>query len=98
MNRIKDLINSAGGRFVSVAFIKSDNTRRRMTVQPAKLKHHLKGRDASERHQRAAETRRKRHPHLMPVWDVQARAIRSVNLATVETVTMDGPTHDFRNA
>ena len=25
----------------------------------------------------------------MPVWDVQARAIRSVNLSTVETVTLD---------
>ena len=68
---------------------------RRMTVQPAAICHHVKGADASPRASRAAETRAQRHPNLLPVWDTEAQAIRSVNLATVSRIAVYGTVHTF---
>lgn len=89
------LIARAGGRFCAVTFIKADGSRRVMRVQPAALKLHVKGDAASEAGRKAAATRAERHPHLMPVWDADAKAPRSVNLATVLTIKVDGARHDF---
>ena len=89
------LIASAQGRFCVVTFIKADGTRRVMRVQPAALKFHVKGEAASEAGRKAAETRAQRHPNLLPVWDAEAKAPRSVNLATVLTIKVDGATHTF---
>ena len=55
----------------------------------------VKGDDATPSARKAAETRRERHPHLLPVWDADKRAIRSVNLSTVTRITVDGHTHRF---
>ena len=90
------LIESAAGRFASVVFTKKDGSQREMRVQPAKLKFHVKGSAASEAAQRAVETRKARHPHLLPVWDVEASAPRSVNLATVSRIAVDGAVHEYR--
>ncbi|MEM6890770.1 MAG: hypothetical protein AAF636_21945 [Pseudomonadota bacterium] len=90
------LIESAKGRFVSVVFTKKDGSLREMRVQPAKLKFHVKGKAASEAAQRAVETRKARHPHLLPVWDVEASAPRSVNLATISRIAVDGAVHQYR--
>lgn len=92
----RELIESAGGRFASVVFTKKDGSRRQMRVQPAKLKYHVKGDAASEPAQRAVETRKARHPNLLPVWDVEASAPRSVNLATVSRIAVNGAVHEFR--
>lgn len=89
------LIASAGGRFASVVFIKKDGTRRVMRVQPARLKFHVKGATASEAAQRAVETRARRHPYLMPVWDAEACAPRSVNLETVSRIAVNGAVHEY---
>ncbi|MEL7258416.1 MAG: hypothetical protein AAFN80_11335 [Pseudomonadota bacterium] len=43
----RDLIASAKGRFATVVFIKKDGTRRQMRIQPATLKKHVKGAEAS---------------------------------------------------
>lgn len=90
------LIASSAGRICAVTFTKADGTLRRMKVQPAKLKLHVKGDKASPAGRKASATRAARHPHLMPVWDVEAQAPRSVNLATLQSATISGETHQFR--
>lgn len=86
----RDLLLSAGGRFCAVTFTKKDGTLRKMQAQPAALGVRLKGVTAREAAQRAAHTRQERHPHLLPVWDVKARAPRSITLATVSRIAANG--------
>lgn len=97
MEAKRKMIAAAKGRFVSVTFTKKDGSERHMRIQPATLKHHLIGETASESAHKAAQTRAERHPHLMPVWDAEARAPRSVNLATISRIAVDGRVHDFRH-
>lgn len=92
------LIASAGGRFCMVEFIKADGSRRAMRVQPAALKFHVKGDTASDAGRKAAAARAERHPNLLPVWDADAKAPRSVNLATVLSIKVDGISHNFAGA
>lgn len=91
----KSLIESAKGQFCSVTFIKKDGTRRVMTIQPAKLKFEVKGPDGSESHRRGAETRASTHPNLFPVWSVDSKGIRSINLDTVESIKVGGKEFAF---
>lgn len=91
----RDLIAQAGGRFCAVTFRRKDGTLRRMQVQPAALARRVKGPLASEPARRAAATRAARHPHLLPVWDVRARAPRSIDLRTVSRIAVDGRVHRF---
>ncbi|MDA8746645.1 hypothetical protein N9M66_00355 [Litoreibacter sp.] len=91
----RELIESAKGRFCSVTFIKADGSERTMKVQPSALKFHVKGEAASEASKKAVATRKSRHPHLLPVWDVEAQAVRSVNLATIQTIALDGLAHAY---
>lgn len=95
---MRALINKAGGRYAGVVFIKKNGERRTMNVQPAKLKFHVKGDKASEQAQRAAKTRAENNPHLMNVWDVTKKAPRSINLNTVERITVDGETFEYGKA
>lgn len=78
----------------TVTFIKADGTRRIMRTEPGKLT--IKGEKATNAGQRATKTRKARHPNLLPVWDAEARAPRSVNLATVTRVEVGGNAHEFR--
>ncbi|MDE9449993.1 DUF2693 domain-containing protein [Aliiroseovarius sp. Z3] len=91
----RNLIQAAKGRIVGVVFTKKDGTARTMRVQPAALKDHIKGDTASEAAQKATQTRRARHPHLMPVWDVDKAAVRSVNLATISRIATNGTIHTY---
>ncbi|WP_299960783.1 hypothetical protein [uncultured Roseobacter sp.] len=93
MEAKRKMIAAARGRFVSVTFTKKDGSERQMRIQPATLKHHLRGDTASESARKAAQTRAERHPNLMPVWDTEARAPRSVNLATISRIAVDGKIH-----
>ncbi len=90
------LIAAAAGRFCAVTFTKKDGTERTMQVQPATLQHHVKGGAATEAGQKATATRKERHPHLLPVWDAKAKAPRSVNLATVSRIAVNGTVHEYR--
>jgi len=96
--QMRELIASAGGTFAGVVFTKKDGTKRTMQVQPAKLKFHVKGDKASEQAQRAAETRARNNPHLLNVWDVAKGAPRSINLDTVERITLRGETFEYGKA
>ena len=89
------LIASAAGRFASVTFTKKDGSRRVMRVQPATLKYRVRGAAASDAAQRAVQTRAERHPNLMPVWDTEVCAPRSVNLETVSRIAVNGAVHEF---
>uniref|UniRef100_UPI0035940294 hypothetical protein n=1 Tax=Blastomonas sp. TaxID=1909299 RepID=UPI0035940294 len=89
------LIAAAGGRFCAVTFTKADGTERTMQVQPATLQHHVKGDSATDAGKKAVATRKARHPHLMPVWDAQAKAPRSINLATISRIAVDGQVHQY---
>lgn len=89
------LIASAGGRFCAVTFIKKDGSERTMQIQPATLQHYVKGDAATEAGKKAVATRKERHPHLLPVWDAKAKAPRSVNLATVTAIRINGMSHVY---
>lgn len=93
----KDLIASAAGRFCTVTFIKADGSERVMRVQPAMLRHHVKGETASEAARKAVTTRAAKHPHLFPVWDTEKGAPRSINLSTVTRIALDGAVHTYAN-
>lgn len=97
MEEKRRLIESAKGRFARVVFIKKDGSIRRMTVQPAKLKLHVKGETASEAAQKGRGDPQgpSSHPHLMPVWDTEAQAPRSVNLNTITRISVNGKTHRY---
>lgn len=87
---IRQMIESAGGQFASVTFIKKDGTQRVMQVQPASGKFHVKGDAASESAQQAAATRAANNPHLMNIWDVASKGFRSLNLDTVLRIAVGG--------
>lgn len=89
----KRTIISAGQ--CEVTFIKADGSTRVMRVDPARLTRHVKGERATARGRRATATRKARHPHLMPVWDTEADAPRSVNLRTVQRITTLNASHTF---
>ncbi|MEL7178509.1 MAG: hypothetical protein AAFN63_01645 [Pseudomonadota bacterium] len=91
----RELIASAKGRFCSVEFMKADGSERTMQVQPATLAKRIKGNAATDAGKRAVISRKARHPRLLPVWDVKAQAPRSINLATVKTITVDGMAHAY---
>jgi hypothetical protein len=89
------LIAAAAGRFCSVTFTKKDGSQRVMRIQPVALRSHIKGESASHAAQQAVQTRAGRHPHLLPVWDTEAASARSVNLATISRIAIDGAVHHF---
>lgn len=92
---MRQLIESAKGRFCSVTFIKKDSTVRVMNIQPAAIKGHLIGDKASESAKRAVETRKQNHPNLLNVWDNGKQGIRSVNLDTVTEIKLDGEVYKY---
>lgn len=91
----RSLIENAKGRFCAVTFTKKDGSERVMQVQPATLKAHVKGDKATDAGKRAVATRKALHPNLLPVWDAQAKAPRSINLATVSRIAVDGTVHEY---
>jgi hypothetical protein len=99
--RAKALIEGAGTHFISVEFFKKDGTLRKMNVHPTAIEHRLVGVAASESAKKGIETRRVNHPEIYPVVDVRAckagepKAIRSINLDTLVSITVDGTRHDF---
>lgn len=70
----------------TVTFIKADGTARTMNVSHDALRAHVKGADATEAGQKATATRKARHPHLLPVWDADKDAPRSINLTTLRSI------------
>lgn len=89
----RDLIQNATA--CTVTFQKADGTRRVMRVEAREVRKHVKGERASPAGRKAAHTRAFRHPNLLPIWDSEAKAIKSVNLSTVSTIETADATHTF---
>lgn len=89
---IKYLIESAGSTFIGVDFIKADGTHRTMNVQTHAGFSLLRGDAASETAKAAVAKRKANNPQLMPVYDVANNAWRSINLDTVQRITIRGTT------
>ncbi len=92
---IKKLIDSAGGRFCSAVFVKKDGSVRTLQIQPARLKFEVKGDNACEQAKKATATRQVNHPNLLAVWSVDTGGVRSVNMDTIKSITVDGVRHFF---
>ena len=91
----RELITNAGDEQCTVVFTKADGSERTMIVQTTALSSYVKGVRATQAGQRATITRKQRHPHLMAVWDVEAQAPRSINLATIRTITTGGMAYAY---
>jgi hypothetical protein len=94
---IRNLVNSAKGRFVRVDFRKADGSFRRMVVQPATGPVRIAASPApSPSAARAAFTRAVNHPNLFNVWDSLSMGFRSINLDTVEAIRINGEEITFK--
>ena len=89
------LLNSTSGRFISITFIKKDGSERKLTVSPSAVKTHL-AENPSESAKKATETRKANNPNLLPVYDVHAKKIKSVNLDTITSIKLDGTTYNVQ--
>lgn len=78
----------------AVTFIKKDGTERTMKISHTKLveKQEQDKKEISEGAKKAAETRKKNHPNLLPVYDIDAGIIKSINLDTLSYIK--GIKHD----
>ena len=93
-NIAKTLLGATAGRFISVTFIKKDGSERTLSIQPHAVKTHL-AENPSESAKKATETRKANNPHLFPVYDVQAKCIKSINLDTITRIKMEGMIYEI---
>ncbi len=89
----RNLIRAAD--ICTVTFTKANGERRVMRVEARRVTEHVKGENASRSARIASHTRAFRHPHLLPVWDSEANAIKSVNLTTISRIETAEATHNF---
>jgi hypothetical protein len=93
-DNILGIIKSAGSTIFAVEFVKKDGTERTMQIQLPAINKHLVGDAASEGAKAGAQKRRENHPHLLPVFDIANKAIRSINLDSLFAVTVRGTRFD----
>jgi len=87
---LRRVLEGTGSKFTIVQFIKQDGSLRTMLIQHAATKFRVKGNAAPAHKQRAAETRAYNHPELFNTYDVDRRALRSINLDTVTRIRSFG--------
>lgn len=74
------LLNSTGGKFVSVEFVKKDGTMRQLT-----------GRFGVTKHLRGGENKTVREDNsYMTIYDTQVEGYRTINLETIKRVKCGG--------
>lgn len=101
LNRVKQLIGDST-QFVSVTFVKKDGSLRTITFNK-KVTAGIVGEAAAEQYQKAAQTRKEKHPNLISVFDSQlaakgtdkSKCWRSINTDTVVKVVADGVESNF---
>ena len=93
--RVRELVKSAGSRIFSVQFTKKNGEKRIMTVQQAALAPRCKGDAASDSARQGVETRARNNPHLLNVYDIGKRGIRSVNMNTLDWIKVNGEKFEF---
>ncbi|QDP60374.1 MAG: hypothetical protein GOVbin1096_2 [Prokaryotic dsDNA virus sp.] len=100
--RVKQLIGDST-QFVSVTFIKANGQPRTVTFNK-KVTAGIVGEAAAEQYQKAVQTRKEKHPNLIPVFDSQLAAQgtptkdcwRSINTDTTIKVVADGVESKFK--
>ena len=92
---IKRIIEDANSHLVSVSFVKKDGTDRTMNIQYAAMFSRLKGEEGDESGRKAAEKAKESHPEHMPVYCVDSKGIRKINLDTVYKIVSKGKTYEF---
>lgn len=72
----------------AVTFIKKDGTERTMNISYSKLQEKLEEEKEtiSDSAKKASATRKANHPNLLPVFDVDAGIIKSINLDTLSYI------------
>lgn len=79
VNTIRNILDNAGPRFITVQFVKKNGELRVMNCRTGVKKYLKGGRDT------LADK-----PYLYKVYDVRRKAYRCVNLNTVVNIRMDG--------
>lgn len=74
----------------TVTFIKADGSLREMPISYSRLKQHMEETPSEPRYKQAAETRKKNHPNLLSVFDVESETIKSINMKTLKEIKYDG--------
>jgi len=87
---IRQIAEAQGSRIFSVVFVKKDGTPRTMLVQYAATATHTLGEDAPLIKQQAAAARRANNPNLLNVFDMDRKAIRSINMDTLKIIRGQG--------
>lgn len=82
---VRDILSNNHGRFLTIHFVKKDGTLRRMNIQPAAIKFRLSVNPSPSSIQ-ASAARSANHPNLVPVYDVKAKAVRSINVDTIQSI------------
>ncbi len=103
--KIKELLEEANSQFVSVEFIKKDDSVRQMTINPQAMKNHLVESYKSTSTEQAVKTRKENNPNLINVWELTrdddnkpVGQPRSINMDTVTKIVSNGVTYEFKTA
>jgi hypothetical protein len=87
---IRQIMQSQGSKITSVEFVKKDGSYRKMLVQSAATKTHCVGDAASDSAKQAVETRAANYPNLLNVFDMDRKAIRSIDMDTIFSIRGGG--------
>lgn len=71
----------------AVTFIKADGSERTMNISRKRLEDHMEANPpVDDRYKKAAETRKKNHPNLLTVFDVDSDTVKSINMKTIQKI------------
>ena len=82
MNKLDQMLLDSGGKFVSVTFTKKDGSLRKLVGRMGVTSHLKGGVSTLDPNQ------------YVTIYDVQKGGYRAVNRATIQSVTLEGVTHD----
>jgi len=78
MSKLQDIIESSGGKFISVTFIKKDGTQRVLVGRLGVTKHLKGGQSTLD------------SAKFITIYDTQNEGYRAINRETIQSVRLDG--------
>lgn len=78
MSKLQDIIESSGGKFISVTFIKKDGTQRVLVGRLGVTKHLKGGQSTLD------------PAKFITIYDTQNEGYRAINRETIQSVRLDG--------
>ncbi len=82
----QDIINRVGDKFFTVDFVKKNGEKRTMNCRLGVTKH-LRGGNSTTAH----------YDNLLTVYDMKIHGYRTVNIETLQRITVDNETITFNN-